>query len=152
MFVKVQDGAATKYPYTVGQLRRDNPNTSFPKNVPDHVLADYGVYRVVEANGPAYNDKTQRIQISELPELIDGVWTLTKTVVDLTAEQIEGRNQNAASINREKRNQLLADTDHYGLSDVTMSPEMAAYRQALRDITDHVNWPHLSDIDFPVKP
>lgn len=27
-----------------------------------------------------------------------------------------------------------------------------AYRQALRDITDHVNFPYLNDADWPVKP
>jgi hypothetical protein len=26
------------------------------------------------------------------------------------------------------------------------------YRQALRDITDHVNFPYLADEDWPVKP
>ena len=32
---------------------------------------------------------------------------------------------------RNKRNQLLAETDFYALSDVTMSDEMKTYRQAL---------------------
>jgi len=35
---------------------------------------------------------------------------------------------------REIRNKLLADTDFYGNSDVTMSDEMKTYRQALRDL------------------
>ena len=35
---------------------------------------------------------------------------------------------------REKRNQLLAETDFYGNSDVTMSSDMTTYRQALRDL------------------
>ena len=34
---------------------------------------------------------------------------------------------------REKRNRLLAETDFYALSDVTMSEDMTTYRQALRD-------------------
>ena len=36
---------------------------------------------------------------------------------------------------RSKRNRLLAETDFYALSDVTMSDEMKQYRQDLRDIT-----------------
>ena len=35
---------------------------------------------------------------------------------------------------RERRNQLLAETDFYGNSDVTMSDDMTTYRQALRDL------------------
>jgi hypothetical protein len=35
---------------------------------------------------------------------------------------------------RNKRNNLLAETDFYALSDVTMSSDMATYRQALRDL------------------
>mgnify|MGYP001178952789 CR=1 FL=1 len=36
---------------------------------------------------------------------------------------------------RTERNALLAETDFYGNSDVTMSNDMKTYRQALRDIT-----------------
>jgi hypothetical protein len=35
---------------------------------------------------------------------------------------------------RSKRNRLLAETDFYGNSDVTMSDDMTTYRQALRDL------------------
>ena len=37
---------------------------------------------------------------------------------------------------RSKRNRLLAETDFYALSDVTMSDDMKTYRQALRDLPD----------------
>ena len=37
---------------------------------------------------------------------------------------------------RAKRNQLLAETDFYALSDVTMSSDMTTYRQNLRDLPD----------------
>ena len=57
-----------------------------------------------------------------------------------------------ANENRYKRNNLLAETDFYALSDVTMSAEQTTYRQALRDITTHANWPHLEESDWPVKP
>ena len=35
---------------------------------------------------------------------------------------------------RSKRNRLLAETDYYALSDVTMSDNMKTYRQNLRDM------------------
>ena len=65
--------------------------------------------------------------------------------VQFTAEEETARdNEEAAWANaaparalatlRERRNQLLAETDFYGNSDVTMSDDMTTYRQALRDL------------------
>ena len=59
---------------------------------------------------------------------------------------------NTATANRATRDAKLAETDFYALSDVTMSSEMQTYRQALRDITSHSNWPNLADDDWPVAP
>tara|TARA_R100000231_G_C5311545_1_gene160561 strand:+ start:572 stop:1072 length:501 start_codon:yes stop_codon:yes gene_type:complete len=57
-----------------------------------------------------------------------------------------------ATANRATRDAKLAETDFYALSDVTMSSEMTTYRQALRDITTHENWPNLKDADWPTAP
>ena len=65
--------------------------------------------------------------------------------VQFTAEEETARdNEEAAWANaaparalanlRSRRNQLLAETDFYGNSDVTMSDDMTTYRQALRDL------------------
>ena len=54
---------------------------------------------------------------------------------------------------RKKRNRLLAETDFYALSDVTLSEDMTTYRQALRDLpaglstVDDVN-----NVTYPTKP
>lgn len=51
---------------------------------------------------------------------------------------------------RNLRTSLLTATDWTANSDVTMTAEMAAYRQALRDITDQDGFPN--DITWPTKP
>ena len=54
---------------------------------------------------------------------------------------------------RAKRNSLLAETDHYGLSDVTMSAEMQTYRTDLRDITNNLTTvEEVEAVVFPTKP
>ncbi len=54
---------------------------------------------------------------------------------------------------REQRNQLLVETDWYGMSDVTMDSDMTVYRQALRDITKQTpSDDALSNITWPKKP
>jgi len=57
-----------------------------------------------------------------------------------------------AERNRKTRDDKLAETDFYALTDVTLTAEMTTYRQALRDITTHANWPNLNDDDWPTKP
>ena len=51
---------------------------------------------------------------------------------------------------RDKRDLLLSDTDWMALSDNTMSPEWATYRQALRDITAQEGFPY--SVNWPIKP
>jgi hypothetical protein len=54
---------------------------------------------------------------------------------------------------RAKRNKLLADTDYLALSDNTISDEMKAYRQALRDITEGLTTKEqVEAVVFPTKP
>jgi len=54
---------------------------------------------------------------------------------------------------RARRNKLLADTDHYALSDQTLSDDMRTYRQSLRDITNGITTKEQIDaIIWPTKP
>ena len=54
---------------------------------------------------------------------------------------------------RAKRNILIAETDFYALSDVTMSSDMTTYRQELRDITNGVDTvTKINAITWPTKP
>ncbi len=57
-----------------------------------------------------------------------------------------------AANHRSTRNNLLAETDWTAMSDVTMADNMKTYRQALRDLPTHSNWPNLEDADWPTKP
>jgi chromosome segregation ATPase len=84
--------------------------------------------------------------------------------VPLTAEEISaiqaqeaewkaGAYDRAMSEIRQKRDSLLKSTDHFALSDNTLSDEMKLYRQALRDITEGVTTlTKAKAVKFPVKP
>ena len=152
MFVKITNGSVDQYPYTVGDLRRDNPKTSFTKTVPTATMAQYGMYPVGYQAAPEYDPLTHRLQHSSIPSLVDGEWKLTKTVVALTEDQIAAATAAKAKEMRSDRDAKLAETDWMALSDVTMSADMTTYRQALRDITAHANWPNLEEADWPTKP
>ena len=46
VYVKIQDGEVLAYPYSIAQLKLDNPNTSFPSPISENVLEDFDVYPV----------------------------------------------------------------------------------------------------------
>ena len=75
------------YPYSAFQLRRDNPQVSFPKNPTDELLASYNVFPVAQSEQPAYDTATHRIE-EGTPALIDGAWTQVWNVIALTSEEI----------------------------------------------------------------
>ena len=149
MFVKTTNDQIDQYPYTVGNLRRDNPNTSFPKRVSDEMLADWGVYPVAKADMPNV-DHTQNLTEGQ-PALVDGQWQQTWVITDATPEEVSQRAAQQADDIRNTRNQLLSDSDWTQIADAPVdATAWATYRQALRDVTSQVGFPY--DITWPNKP
>jgi hypothetical protein len=152
MYVKATNGTIDQFPYTISDLRRDNPNTSFPKRISEETLAAWGVYPVQHADMPSHTERTQKVETNDQPTLSGETWTLGYTVTDKTSDEVQHFDDSAAYFGRRRRDELIAETDWWASSDLTMTSEQTAYRQALRDITAHANWPHLNDDDWPTKP
>jgi len=84
--------------------------------------------------------------------------------VDLTDEQITEKNNTKTEWSnnvfnraldklRNKRNNLLAETDYFALSDVSMSDDMTQYRKDLRDLTNGLTTvEQVEAVEFPTKP
>jgi hypothetical protein len=150
MFAKITNGAVDKFPYTVGQLRHDNPNTSFPKQISEATMLEFGMVAVSEVPAPEFDPMTHFAEWGPVPELQEGGWVLLPTVREYSEDQLAERAAAKASEVRNQRAVLLAETDWMALSDVVMPPEMATYRQALRDVSDQVGFPY--NVVWPVKP
>jgi hypothetical protein len=152
MFVKLENGVPVEFPYTVDKLRRDNSNVSFPESIPNSILEEFGVFTVsIEAEPPA-DKRVKNVTRDALPTLEGSVWVLKWTISDKTADEISDYNALIADENRDERNSILAATDWWAVQDRTMSQAEIDYRQELRDITSHANWPHLIDNDWPTQP
>ena len=150
-----------------GELRRMHSNTSLPKVWDANVCSALGIDPVLAAPKPEVTGYTQAVRNGATQDA-NGNWVQAWSVVDMFADTTEDGvtttkaeheaayqadlDAKAAESVRTQRDKLLADTDWHGLSDVTMSAEMTAYRQALRDITDHANFPNLEEADWPVAP
>ena len=151
---------------TKGELRRDNANMSFPKvwnsNVYDALNVDpvmiaaaptegVGQYQTVSRNGVEQNsngDWVQAWQIVDMFADIEGGQTKAEQEVAYQTTLDNSASEN----NRNKRNNLLSETDWWAVSDRTITSEQTAYRAALRDLPTHSNWPHLEADDWPTKP
>ena len=153
---------------TQGQWRAANPNMSLPRTWKaatldalnlDAVLrspaATTGAYQnsvrdgvEQDANGNWVEKYVARDMFADTTDE-DGV---TTTKAEHEAAYQATLDAAVAASNRTKRDGLLAQTDYFALTDVTMDAPMTTYRQALRDITAHANWPNLADDDWPTKP
>ena len=73
---------------------------------------------------------------------------LDQALVDAAAMEVAA--EQALSSLRRQRNQLLAETDYLALADATLTDEMRAYRQALRDLPANTADP--ANPVWPTKP
>ncbi len=149
---------------TQGQLRQENPNMSMPKVWNDNVHDALNVDPVLPS--PAASVGQYQISVRDgVEQNSNGDWVEKYVARDMFADDDElgtkaeqeaayqqTLDDQAAESNRAKRDRRIAETDWWASSDLTMTAEQTAYRQALRDITSHANWPHLNDDDWPTKP
>jgi hypothetical protein len=147
MYLRLIDNTIV-YPYTIQQLKVDNPNISFPSNLDSIILSEWNIFLVEQTPKP--NDYTKNIS-EGIPTIIDGVYKQIWIQTDASQSEIDNRIENRWIEVREQRNQLLQETDWTQLADIPQSIKdlWSLYRQQLRDITTENN-PYF--IAWPVKP
>lgn len=122
-YALIVDGGVAQHPYGFSQLRRDNPQVSFPRNPSDEKLAEFGVHLVHPVAKPVHDPITQNV-VEASPVLVGGMWTQSWTVEAATAEQIAARQLDAGDAATDAK--LRADA--FVASFVGMTPaQVAAY-------------------------
>ena len=142
MFVKIVNNNVAGFPYNIGDLNKENPNVSFPSPITENALAAFDVYPVTPTEAPEYNNKTHRVR--QGVELIDGVWTQTWSLQELSEQQ-------ASDNIRAERDRCLVKSDWSQLSDAPVdAAAWATYRQELRDLPSQSEFPF--NITWPTQP
>ena len=142
IYAKINGTKIEQYPYTLNDLRKENPNVSFPAEITDAMKTTYGIADVNENDKPSFDPLTE--EIVEAPmTIVDGVVQINyiKEAVDETEQSSRIRNQ---------RNSHLTGSDWMALSDVTMTDEWKTYRQPLRDIPQQSGFP--ASVTWPEPP
>ena len=152
---------------TQGQWRAANPNMSLPRTWKAATLDALNLDAVLRS--PAATTTAYQSSVRDgVEQDSNGNWVEKYVARDMFADTTEDGvtttkaeheaayqatlDAAVAESNRTKRDGLLAETDYFALTDVTMDAPMTTYRQALRDITAHSNFPRLEDADWPTKP
>jgi len=149
LLVKANGSTVEQYPYSLGMLRKDNSNTSFPKQPSVADMAAFNVHPVTEAN-PTVGDGQHLVKVWT-PTLVSGEWVLAHEAVDLTDAEVAAATAVIAANMREERNKRLAATDWAAMPDSpTMSSAMTTYRTALRNVPAQENFP--TTITWPTAP
>ena len=150
---------------TQGEWRGLNKNVSMPRTWNVNVLEALSLEAILAS--PAATISQYQISVRDgVEQDAKGNWVEKYVAQDMFADTTvdgvttskskheaayqAGLDAVTAANNRTTRNTLIAETDFYALSDVTMSSAMTAYREALRNLPDHSNWPNLESGDWPI--
>tara|TARA_B110000093_G_scaffold69783_1_gene75728 strand:+ start:1962 stop:2462 length:501 start_codon:yes stop_codon:yes gene_type:complete len=153
---------------TQAEWRVTLTNVSLPTTWTEATISGLGLEPVLRGTPTSVGAYQRSVRDGEEQDS-DGNWVERYIAVDLfedtgvgtkrlvTKEQHEevyqrGLDDKTSDSNRDTRNKLIAETDWMAMSDVMMSGEVADYRQALRDLPSHINFPNLQAGDWPVKP
>lgn len=142
------DGTINRYPYTLTDLKRANPGTSFAKTISDETAASFNCYPVAPIDPPPA-DHTVNLERTAIKS--GDYWFEEWIKTPATPEQIAERTTAKANDVRTERNQRLANCDWTQLPDAPVdTAAWASYRQALRDISDQPGFPW--DVQWPTEP
>jgi hypothetical protein len=78
----------TRWPYSLGQLRADEPSRSFSPAPSDREYAEFDCYRKKPQSQPSYDPATHRA-VEVRPALVDGQWLQQWELVELTEAERE---------------------------------------------------------------
>ena len=152
---KVEGNEVVQYPYTEADLKRDNPNTSFPVNpLGNSSIRDaFNIVIVGEAVKPSYNTLSQKLVSGDLQK--DGEsWSESLVVVDKGNEEREQDLRNQWDSIRLTRDGHLYGSDWTQFNDSPLDGDgkaaWAEYRRELRDIPQTQDDPW--NIEWPEQP
>jgi len=154
MYAKINGGTVEKFPYTFGDLRKDHPNVSFPKNITQGVMQKYGMVGVLEGPKPS-TTAYQTVQRNALPtrpvigqyteddapmpdmvgeDIIAGYWMIEYTAVDMFADTTD------------EDDVVTTKAEHEAAYQATLDAKAAEANRTTRNkLLDDSDWTQMND-------
>ena len=128
------------------EFRRRHNNTSFSRLLDEKLLDAFDtdiVFEGPQKQGPPPYSVTYRDGV----EKIGDKWYTKYSIRQQDKSPIDKQQEENI---RQRRDNLMKQSDWRAVSDRELEPEWKEYRQALRDITKHEGFPH--DVKWPTDP
>ena len=158
MYAKINGGTVEKFPYTFGDLRKDNSNVSFPKSITAGVMQKFGMVGVLEGPKPtptAY----QTVKRNALPtrpvigqyteddapmpdmvgdDIIANYWMINYTAVDMFADTTEADDDGVET--------TTTKAEHEAAYQATLDATAAEnHRTTRNNLLDDSDWTQMND-------
>jgi hypothetical protein len=143
MYIKIENGVIVEKFYDVNKIRKQYPNTSLPKELPNELLESNGVFKFTETSPPQVDKKVKSLEFTV--EKTSSGWVQVWRSVDKPREQAEEHVRFA-------RDTLLRESDWTQGKDIpeNVSTPWASYREALRNIPQQAGFPY--NVEWPTPP
>lgn len=92
-----ENGQLLAADYSFSKLRQDNPDISFPREMSDERLAEFGVVALASTDKPDVGDSIELDSVEDTPKLVDGVWTQAWKYVTVDAGVLAAREAKASN-------------------------------------------------------
>ena len=158
MYAKINGGTVVKFPYTFGDLRKDHPNVSFPKNITQTTMQKYGMVGVLEGPKPTLG-AYQTVQRNALPtrpvigqyteedapmpdmvgeDIIANYWMIEYTAVDMFADTTETDEDGVET--------TTTKAEHEAAYQATLDAKVAeTNRKTRNDLLTDSDWTQMND-------
>ena len=158
MYAKINGGTVVKFPYTFGDLRKDHPNVSFPKNITQGTMQKYGMVGVLEGPKPTLG-AYQTAQRNALPtrpvigqyteedapmpemvgeDIIANYWMIEYTAVDMFADTTE--------TDEDGNEVTTTKAEHEAAYQATLDAKVAeTNRKTRNDLLADSDWTQMND-------
>ena len=156
MYAKLNEGAVAIYPYTLSQLRADNPYTSFTQSPTAEELADFDTVIVTPYAAPVVPYTETVTEVTPVLEL--GTWRQDWLVTEATEQEIADREAVMRAAVAAQAKAMLVESDwseQPSVRNTAFTPHLTngadfdTYRLALRAIV--ISAP-LTVESWPVRP
>ena len=147
-YVQVSGDTFIRHIHDVEPTRWDDDNFCRVAKLTPEQVVQFGVHQLKLVTPPYFDPATQSREHGPAL-LIDGVWTQNYIVTNLGPDESAAKVHEQWHVIRAERNSKLIASDWTQVADAPVdAAQWAAYRQALRDITNQTNpfniiWPAL---------